>query len=61
MRASTIRSAGRQPVARKPQAYEVSLAEDKVDIRRSDGGILTRTEIIVTPEDDAELVTEEAA
>ncbi|HKG15525.1 MAG TPA: glucoamylase family protein [Pyrinomonadaceae bacterium] len=55
VRAGTIWSAGRQPVGRKPQAYEVTLAEDKVDIRRSDGGVLTRTEIIVTPEDDAEL------
>jgi cyclic beta-1,2-glucan synthetase len=55
VRGGAVWSAGRQPVARKPQAYEVTLAEDKVDIRRSDGGILTHTEIIVTPEDDAEL------
>ncbi len=33
----------------------MTLAEDKVDIRRSDAGVLTHTEIIVSPEDDAEL------
>ena len=55
VRGGGVWSAGRQPVGGKPQAYEVTLAEDKVDIRRSDGGILTHTEIIVTPEDDAEL------
>ena len=55
VRGGEVWSAGRQPVARKPQSYEVTLAEDKVDIRRSDAGLLTHTEIIVTPEDDAEL------
>jgi cyclic beta-1,2-glucan synthetase len=55
VRGGEVWSAGRQPASRKPQSYEVTLAEDKVDIRRSDAGVLTRTEIIVTPEDDAEL------
>ena len=55
VRGGEVWSAGRQPVRRKPQTYEVTLAEDKVDIRRSDAGVSTHTEIIVTPEDDAEL------
>jgi cyclic beta-1,2-glucan synthetase len=55
VRGGEVWSAGRQPVRRKPQAYEVTLAEDKIDIRRSDAGVLTHTEITVTPEDDAEL------
>jgi cyclic beta-1,2-glucan glucanotransferase len=48
-------SAGYQPVGREPDRYEVSLAEDGVDIVRSDGAILTATEILVSAEDDAEV------
>ncbi|MBC7933664.1 MAG: hypothetical protein H7Z38_24145, partial [Rubrivivax sp.] len=55
VRSGTIWSAGYQPVGRLPQAYEVTFSEDKVDFRQSDAGLLTHTEIIVSPEDDAEL------
>jgi cyclic beta-1,2-glucan synthetase len=55
VRSGAVWSAGYQPVRRKPQAYEVIFAEDKIDIRREDAGIITRTEIIVSPEDDAEV------
>ncbi|MBA3768702.1 MAG: phosphorylase, partial [Acidobacteria bacterium] len=55
VRSGAVWSAGYQPVGRLTQAYEVTFSEDKVDFRQSDAGILTHTEIIVSPEDDAEL------
>ncbi|MBA2502218.1 MAG: hypothetical protein H0V27_04975 [Pyrinomonadaceae bacterium] len=48
-------SAGYQPTARRPRSYEVTFSEYKVEIARSDAGILTRTEIIVSSEDNAEV------
>lgn len=48
-------SAGYQPTLREPQFYEVSFSEHKVDIQRSDVGLVTHTEVIISPEDNAEL------
>ena len=48
-------SAAHQPSLREPDEYEVSFAPDRAVFRRVDGGIETRTEIVVSPEDDAEL------
>lgn len=48
-------SVGYQPMLRTPQTYEVSFSEDRVTILRQDVGITTQTEIIVSPEDNAEL------
>ena len=48
-------SAGYQPTLREPQFYDVSFSEHKVDIQRSDVGLLTHTEVIVSSEDNAEL------
>ncbi len=48
-------SAGYQPVGREPDAYEASFFEDRAEITRSDGPIVTRTEILVSAEDDAEV------
>ena len=44
-----------QPTAREPDEYEVTFAPDRAVWRRVDDGIETRTEIVVSPEDDAEL------
>jgi cyclic beta-1,2-glucan synthetase len=55
VRRGTVWSSCHQPVGRKPDTYEVTFSEDKVDFRRSDAGLMTHTEIIVTPEDNAEL------
>ena len=44
-----------QPTAREPDAYECSFAPDRAVFRRVDAEIETRTEIVVSPEDDAEL------
>src|ERR1700722_18258490 len=48
-------SAGYQPVGREPDSYEVAYFEDRAEITRRDGRILTSTEILVSPEDDAEV------
>src|SRR5262249_50310874 len=55
LRSGAVWSAGYLPVPGKPQVYDVALAEDKAEFRRSDSGIVTHTEIIVSPEDDTEL------
>ncbi|HEX8492837.1 MAG TPA: glucoamylase family protein [Pyrinomonadaceae bacterium] len=55
VRSGAVWSAGYQPTAREPQSYEVAFAEDKADFRRTDAGITTQTEIIVSPEDNAEV------
>jgi cyclic beta-1,2-glucan synthetase len=48
-------SAGYQPVGRESEIYEADFCEDRVEIRRKDGPIRTIMEIIVSPEDDAEV------
>ncbi|HEY5264589.1 MAG TPA: glucoamylase family protein, partial [Steroidobacteraceae bacterium] len=48
-------SAGYQPVGREPDSYNVAFFEDRAEITRRDGPILTVTEILVSPEDDAEV------
>ena len=55
IRSGSVWSAGYLPIPGKPQSYEVSLSEEKAEFRRSDAGIVTRTEIIVSPEDNTEL------
>src|ERR1700723_4595499 len=48
-------SAGYQPVGREPDSYDVTFFEDRAEITRRDGPIVTSTEILVSPEDDAEV------
>ncbi|MBA3888619.1 MAG: hypothetical protein H0X67_23265, partial [Acidobacteria bacterium] len=48
-------SSAYQPTAREPDEYEVIFAPDRAIFRRVDEGIEVRTEIVVSPEDDAEL------
>jgi len=55
VRSGTVWSAGHQPVRRKPQSYHVAFSEDKADFRRSDSGISTRMEVVVSAEDNAEV------
>jgi cyclic beta-1,2-glucan glucanotransferase len=55
VRSGSVWSAGHQPVERRPQSYEVALAEDKADFWRSDSGIVTHMEIVVSAEDNAEV------
>jgi hypothetical protein len=48
-------SAGYQPSGNEPDAYEVAFSEDRADIVRRDGTLTTTLEILVSPEDDAEV------
>jgi cyclic beta-1,2-glucan synthetase len=48
-------STGYQPTGREPDDYEVIFSPDRAVFRRVDGDIETRTEIVVSPEDEAEL------
>ncbi len=50
-----IWSSGYQPTSQPPNNYEVAFSEDKVVITRTDNEMTTRTEIIVSPEDNAEI------
>ncbi len=47
-------SAGHQPSGVEPDGYEVLFSEDRAEIRRRDGAIETRLEVVVSPEDDGE-------
>jgi cyclic beta-1,2-glucan synthetase len=51
----SVWSAGYQPVGREPDSYEVAFFEERAEITRRDGAIVTATEILVSPEDDAEV------
>src|SRR3974390_554177 len=48
-------SAGFQPSGRDSESYEVAFHEERVEIRRKDGQILSVMEILVSGEDDAEV------
>jgi len=48
-------SAGYQPVGSEPDSYEAAFFEDRAEITRRDGRILTSTEILVSSEEDAEV------
>lgn len=55
VRSSTVWSAGYQPVQRRPQSYKVAFSEDKADFWRSDAGLVTHMEVVVSAEDNAEV------
>jgi cyclic beta-1,2-glucan synthetase len=44
-----------QPSGREAEDYEATFSLDRAVWRRVDGGLETRTEVVVSPEDDAEL------
>lgn len=48
-------SAGYQPTVLKPESYVVDFSEDRAEIIRKDGTIETTLEVIVSPEDNAEI------
>jgi cyclic beta-1,2-glucan synthetase len=48
-------SAGYQPAGREPDRYEVVFSEDRTKIARQDGSIITTLDVLVSPEDDAEV------
>ncbi|HTO49836.1 MAG TPA: glucoamylase family protein, partial [Burkholderiales bacterium] len=48
-------SAGYQPSGVEPDRYEVTLCEDRAEFVRHDGPITTTLEVVVSPEDNAEV------
>jgi cyclic beta-1,2-glucan synthetase len=48
-------SAGYQPSGVEPDSYEVNFTEDRAEFIRSDAAITTVVEVVVSPEDDAEV------
>jgi cyclic beta-1,2-glucan synthetase len=48
-------SAGYQPTGAAPDDYQASFTEDRAEISRRDGTLVTQTELIVSPEDNAEV------
>jgi cyclic beta-1,2-glucan synthetase len=48
-------SAGYQPSGIEPNSYEVRFTEDRAEFIRSDAAITTILEVVVSPEDDAEV------
>ncbi|HYH44620.1 MAG TPA: hypothetical protein VEG34_02980, partial [Thermoanaerobaculia bacterium] len=48
-------SAGYQPSGVEPDEYQVAFSEDRAEIARRDGDIACRYEVVVAPEDDAEV------
>ena len=48
-------SAGYQPTGIEPDRYEVDFSEDRAEIVRQDGSMVTTLEVVVSPEDDAEI------
>ena len=55
LRTGTVWSATHNPVGRSGDDYEVLFAEDRAHFKRTDGALVTVTEICVSPEDDAEV------
>ena len=53
--ADRIWSSTYQPVGGKLEGYSVNFALDRAVFRRDDNGLHTETEVIVSPEDDAEI------
>ena len=52
---NAVWSSGFQPTRVAPKKYEAAFSEDKITFSRNEIGIETRTEIIVSPEDNAEI------
>jgi cyclic beta-1,2-glucan synthetase len=48
-------SAGYQPSGVEPDSYDVAFSEERAEIVRRDRAITSRLEVVVTPEDDAEV------
>jgi cyclic beta-1,2-glucan synthetase len=48
-------SAGHQPSGVEPDSYEVSFHEDRAEFVRRDGSLTTMLDVVVSPEDDAEV------
>jgi cyclic beta-1,2-glucan synthetase len=54
-RSGAVWSAAYQPSGIEPETYEARFAEDRIEVERRDGTIATTLEVVVSPEDDAEV------
>ena len=48
-------SAGVQPIGSEPDSYQVNFTEDRAEFTRQDGTLTSLLEVLVSPEDDAEV------
>ncbi|PYM57202.1 MAG: hypothetical protein DMD79_20530, partial [Candidatus Rokuibacteriota bacterium] len=55
VQSGAVWSTGYQPTGVEPDAYRVTFSEDRAEFHRRDGAIATTLEVLVSPEDDAEL------
>jgi cyclic beta-1,2-glucan synthetase len=55
MQSGDVWSAGYQASGVEPDSYEVLFSEDRAEVLRRDGAIASRLEVVVSPEDDAEV------
>ncbi|MBV6303560.1 phosphorylase [Candidimonas humi] len=55
MASGEVWSAAHQPVGIEPERYEVVFSEDRARISRQDGALSTTLEVLVSPEDNAEI------
>ncbi len=55
VQSGAVWSAGYQPTGVEPDTYRVTFSEDRAEFRRRDGAITTTLEVLVSPEDDAEI------
>jgi cyclic beta-1,2-glucan synthetase len=55
LNSEAVWSAGFQPSGAEPDSYEVAFSEERAEIVRRDGAIASRLEVVVAPEDDAEV------
>jgi cyclic beta-1,2-glucan synthetase len=55
VQSGAVWSAGYQPTGVEPDSYRVTFSEDRAEFHRRDGAITTALEVLVSPEDDAEI------
>jgi cyclic beta-1,2-glucan synthetase len=55
VQSGAVWSATHQPTGVEADSYEMTFAEDRAEFHRRDGSITTALEVLVSPEDDAEL------
>lgn len=55
LQSGAVWSAGYQPTGVEPDHYEVSYSEERAEIKRRDGSILSKLDVVVAVEDDVEV------
>ena len=55
MQSGAVWSAGYQPSGVEPERYDVIFTEDRAEFMRHDGTLTTTLDVMVSPEDDAEV------